>query len=49
MFFAAGMVAYGTHEIHEYIEEREHAEAEAVVETTLTDAPLFRYEQSNFL
>ena len=38
VFFAAGMFAYGTHEIHEYIEEREHAEAEAVVETTLTDA-----------
>lgn len=26
VFFAAGMVAYGTHELHEYMEEREHAE-----------------------
>lgn len=33
VFFAAGMVAYGTHEVHEYIEEREHAEAEAIAET----------------
>jgi high-affinity iron transporter len=32
VFFAAGMVAYGTHEVHEYIEEREHEEAEALAE-----------------
>jgi high-affinity iron transporter len=29
VFFAAGMVAYGTHEILEYLEEKEHAEAQA--------------------
>ena len=27
VFFAAGMIAYGTHEIHEFLEEREMAEA----------------------
>lgn len=26
VFFSAGMIAYGTHEIHEYMEKREHAE-----------------------
>lgn len=26
VFFAAGMIAYGTHEIHEYMEYREHEE-----------------------
>ena len=29
VFFAAGMMAYGTHEMHEYFEEKEHKEAES--------------------
>jgi len=37
VFFAAGMVAYGTHELHEYLEEREHSKA-AIEATTLEGA-----------
>lgn len=34
VFFAAGMIAYGTHEIHEYMEYREHEEHAAAGEET---------------
>jgi len=37
VFFAAGMVAYGTHELHEYLEEREHSKA-SIEATTLEGA-----------
>ncbi|MFN0275522.1 MAG: FTR1 family protein, partial [Chitinophagales bacterium] len=38
VFFAAGMIAYGTHEIHEYLEEKEHAEQIAKGGTAETHA-----------
>jgi high-affinity Fe2+/Pb2+ permease len=44
VFFAAGMVAYGTHEVHEYLEEAEHSSnrsyqmAEAGNDINLNDA-----------
>lgn len=34
VFFAAGMIAYGSHEIHEYMEYREHQEEEHAEATT---------------
>lgn len=34
VFFAAGMIAYGTHEIHEYMEYREHEEHETAAAST---------------
>ncbi len=34
VIFAAGMIAYGTHEIHEYMEYREHHEESAVAMET---------------
>lgn len=34
VFFAAGMIAYGTHEIHEYMEYREHEEHAEAGEAT---------------
>ncbi len=37
VFFAAGMVAYGTHEIHEYLEHREHGNEHAVSIETIDD------------
>ncbi len=49
VFFAAGMVAYGTHEVHEYIEEREHKEAVITTietETAVEVAPHEEEEES---
>ena len=37
VFFAAGMIAYGTHEMHEYMEYREHKEHAASVAETPTE------------
>ncbi len=37
VFFAAGMIAYGTHEIHEYMEYREHEEEEHAEAASTTE------------
>ncbi len=50
VFFAAGMVAYGTHEIHEYIEEREHHDqAESVSPETISSTIELTEEQKEIL
>ena len=37
VFFAAGMIAYGTHELHEYLEEREHEEQSEVISAEISE------------